>query len=111
MSSYLMDGTREIKRQGGDSFDVSFIVPEQYYMDDKIPTFSIYRNDGSLIVSRTGVENMNIEKRIIFFQFSPDDLKRDWGKHTYELQLSTADKKTVHTVAAGTFIYTKERIR
>lgn len=98
-----------LRRQEGDSSDLTVVVPSLLDMNGASVRFQVRDIAGRLVMDKgTGDASATVEGQTIYIPFLPVDTKRRGGVHRWELEVTIAGN--VYTIARGPFDIVKELI-
>jgi hypothetical protein len=98
-----------LRRQEGDTSDLTVVVPSLLDMTTASVRFQVRDIAGRLLIDKSSADaSATVEGQTIYIPFLPSDTKRRGGVHRWELEVTIAGN--VYTIARGPFEIVKELI-
>jgi hypothetical protein len=109
MATYNTARDISLRRQEGDSSDLTVIVPTLLDMKGATVRFQVKDIAGRLLIDKSTLQStIFLEGQTIHLQFDPTDTKRRSGIHRWELEVTISG--SIYTIARGSFEIVKELI-
>jgi len=105
--SYIIKNEIEIRRQEGDTGNITIIIPEQIDLDGMVPILHVVDRKLNTIFKKED-SDWSINDQTISCSLLPTDTRGKSGNHKWELQLQSLNE--VITVGRGNFLIIKEII-